>query len=417
VHNTVVTELEADSSQPPSSQFDAASVLTLAAAHTVHDTFQGFLPPLLPAFIANLAMSKAEAGILASLLEIPTLLQPAIGHLADRVNLRFLIFLGPAMTAVMMSLLGIAPSYRALAVLLSIAGFSRAAFHAVGPVVAGQSSGRRLGQGMGMWMIGGQLGPALAPILVVTVVRVMGLTGLPWLMILGLLSSTVLYLRVRSMPVQRIDSNLQPITRQALRSMGSLMLLVGVIVTLRSVLTAAINVYLPTFLTEGGADLWFAGASMSLTHGASTLGVLLTGSLSDHLGRRRMLYIAYLVGPAFMWLFLEAHGWVQVVTLFFLGLTALSTMPVLMALVQELFPENRSLASGLYLTIVFIIQSIMAVVVGATGDRLGLRWAFSASAAIMLLGLPLIRLLPDARTVQQGKASSPLASGEGLPSD
>jgi len=90
---------------------------------------------------------------------------------------------------------------------------------------------------------------------------------------------------------------------------------------------------------------------------------------------------------------------------------------VLMAMVQELFPENRSLASGLYLTVVFIIQSIMAIVVGAVGDRVGLHWAFSASAAVMLLGLPLIRLLPDGRTGLPRKTASPQATGESLPSD
>jgi len=45
-------------------QFQTGRVLTITAGHAVHDTYAGFLPPLLPAFIESLSLSKAEAGLL-----------------------------------------------------------------------------------------------------------------------------------------------------------------------------------------------------------------------------------------------------------------------------------------------------------------------------------------------------------------
>jgi FSR family fosmidomycin resistance protein-like MFS transporter len=65
-----------------------------------------------------------------------------------------------------------------------------------------------------------------------------------------------------------------------------------------------------------------------------------------------------------------------------------------MALVQESFPENRALANGVYMSLSFVLGSVVVVVLGAMGDRFGLRLAFTASAVIPLLGLPLILLLP-----------------------
>lgn len=44
-------------------EFQAGRVLTMSAAHGVHDTYTAFLPSLLPVFIANLALSKTEAGL------------------------------------------------------------------------------------------------------------------------------------------------------------------------------------------------------------------------------------------------------------------------------------------------------------------------------------------------------------------
>jgi FSR family fosmidomycin resistance protein-like MFS transporter len=78
-----------------------------------------------------------------------------------------------------------------------------------------------------------------------------------------------------------------------------------------------------------------------------------------------------------------------------MGFTALSVTPVVMALVQESSPENRALANGVYMSLSFVLGSVVVVVLGAMGDLFGLRLAFTASAVITLLGLPLILLLPQ----------------------
>jgi FSR family fosmidomycin resistance protein-like MFS transporter len=160
---------------------------------------------------------------------------------------------------------------------------------------------------------------------------------------------------------------------------------------------AALTTYLPTFLSEEGADLWFAGASLSVLEVAGMVGVLVAGSTSDRLGRRLVLFISLLTTPLFMFVFLAVHGWVQLPILLVLGFSALSIAPVVMALVQESLPENRALANGVFMSLSFIIRSGAVVVLGALGDLFGLRLTFTASAAISLLGLFLIPLLPGKR--------------------
>lgn len=81
----------------------------------MHETYTAFLAPLLLAFIANLALSKTEAGMLTVFMQGPSLLQPFIGHLADRISLRYLVILASAVTGAMMSLLGVGPGYGILA--------------------------------------------------------------------------------------------------------------------------------------------------------------------------------------------------------------------------------------------------------------------------------------------------------------
>ena len=74
-------------------------------------------------------MSLTQAGFLSSVMQIPALLNPYIGVLADRISVRYFVILAPAMTAVPMSLIGLAPSYGVLLILLFITGISVSVFH------------------------------------------------------------------------------------------------------------------------------------------------------------------------------------------------------------------------------------------------------------------------------------------------
>ncbi len=375
-------------------RFQTDRVLTIASGHAVHDTYTAFLPPLLPAFIANLSLSTTEAGLLTVFIQAPSLLQPFIGHLADRLSLRYFVILAPALTAVMMSLLGVAPGYALLALLLTVAGVSSACLHAVAPVMAGRLSGQSLGRGMGFWMVGGELGRTLGPIVIVSAIQLLTLKGTPWLMIAGLLASVILYVRLRDVPGRPPNAGQGLPWREALRSMGPLLVpLVGIIVV-RSFMITALTTYLPTFLSKEGADLWLAGASLSVLEAAGVAGALLGGSVSDRLGRRRVLLISLITTTLFMLVFLELNGWARFPVLLILGLTALSITPVVMALVQESFPDNRALANGVYMALNFTIRSGAVVVVGMLGDLFGMRLAFTVSAIIPLLGVPFILLLP-----------------------
>jgi len=388
------TKLTTTTQAAETERFQAGRVLTITTGHTVHDTYTAFLAPLLPVFIANLALSKTEAGLLTVFMQGPSLLQPFIGHLADRVNLRHFVVLAPAVTATMMSLLGVAPGYAVLALFLVVVGLSSASMHAVGPVMAGNLSGRSLGRGMGLWMVGGELGRTLGPIVIVSAIRWLTLEGTPWLMLAGLLMSVPLYTLLRDVPGRPPNASQGLPWRQALRGMGPLLVPLAGIIVARSFMVSALTTYLPIFLSEEGADLWFAGASLSVLEAAGVLGALLGGSISDRLGRRWVLFVSMLTTPLLMFVFLAVKGWLQFPLLLMLGFTALSVTPVVMALVQESSPENRALANGLYMSLSFGLRSGVVVVLGVLGDLFGLRLAFTASAVIPLLGLPLILMLP-----------------------
>ena len=382
----------------PAEPFQAAPVTLISAAHLTHDTYTAFLPPLLPEFIDKLWLSNMQAGSLAVFLQLPSLLQPLIGQLSAHWDLRYFAILGPAVTAIAMSLLGIAPHYAWMALLLVIAGSSSAAFHAVVPVLAGRFSGQYLGRGMSFWMVGGELGRVLGPLVVALAVMHWGLQGTPWLMLAGLVASLLLWWQLREIPVHATRTEATSSSwRDALRPMLPMLgPLTGLIVT-RSFIGAALTTYLPIFLHNEGAALWLAGASLSILEAAGVVGALLGGSLSDRWGRKQVILISLVATSLLMFVFLGVRGWEQIPLLLLLGFTSISVTPVLMAFVQESFPEMRTLANGVYMALSFVIRAVVIVAVGALGDVLGLHSAFTICAALALLGVPFALWLPVRR--------------------
>jgi MFS transporter, FSR family, fosmidomycin resistance protein len=379
--------------------FQAGGVALVSTTHAIHDTYTAFLPALLPVLIQKFTLTNTLAGLLSLFLQIPSLLQPVIGHIADRKNLELLVIFTPAITGAAMSLLGIAPSYGIAAFLLVIAGISSAMLHAVGPVLGSALSGAKIGRGMSFWMVGGELGRAVGPILVVTIISYLSVGHLPWLMLAGVLLSAVLFSKLGSLSTKPAEGKVSIPLKSALFQMRKVMLPLVALLFARSMVSATLTTFLPTFLTNEGSSLWVAGASLTILEVAGMLGAFLAGSFSDRFGRRRMLAISFTATPVLMLLFIFASNSLRIPLLVLLGFFAISVVPVIMAIVLENAPENRSLANGIYMAASFILNALSILLVGFLSDLVDLRFTFIISAVLLPIGLPFIFFLPKSNRI------------------
>jgi FSR family fosmidomycin resistance protein-like MFS transporter len=374
-------------------EFQTGRLVTIAGGHAVHDTYTAFLAPLLPRFVDKLSLSNTSAGLLSVFLQIPSLFQSVIGHLADKTALRWIVILGPGATATAMSFLGWAPGYLGLALLLMLAGVSVAAFHATAPVAVSYLSGNRLGRGMGFFMVGGELGRTLGPLVVVSTLAITSLRSMAFLSLAGIATSLVLYFLLRDAPLRSKEDGEQVPWRDAVRSMRGLMVMLGGLTAVRSMMMMSVTIFLPLFLTQEGTSIWLAGAALSIVEAAGIAGAFAGGWVSDHVGRRAVLIFGHVTAPIALLLFLATDGSARIALLPVIGITLLAVPPVLMALVQEQVPESRALANGVYLSMNFAIRSTATIAFGAVGDIFGLETAMLIGAIAMFAGLPLIWVL------------------------
>ena len=374
--------------------FQTGKILVLSIAHFVHDVYSSFLAPLLPLLIEKLSMSLTQAGFLSSVMQIPALLNPYIGVLADRISVRYFVILAPAMTAVPMSLIGLAPSYGVLLILLFITGISVSVFHVPSPVMVADLSAARKGRGMSFFMTGGELARTVGPLVAVAAVSLFGLEDFYPVMIFGLLSSVWLYFKFHSIPVQQVGSRRKLSVLETWRSLRHVLLPLTAILVTRGFMHASMTAFLPTYIKMETGNLWLAGIALTLFEAAGVAGVLAAGSISDWFGRRKTLLASLLGAPLFLFLFTLTGGWLRVAALLVVGFSLLSTTPVMLALVQENARHSPAAANGLFMMISFIARSAVVVVVGFIADRIGLNAAYLISAAMGLIGIPFVLMLP-----------------------
>ena len=381
-------------STPTADAFQTGQVLTIAGGHLIHDTFTSFLAPLLPLIIQKLSLSLTLAGTLAAFQQLPSLVNPFLGLLADRGSLRWFVILTPAVTATAMTMIGIAPGYTVLSILLLVAGLSTAIWHTPTPTMVARASGRQVGQGMSFFMLGGMLAYTVGPLLAVAAASWWGLGGIWRLAPLGVAASAVLYWRTREIVSAPPTTRTNGSWAESWRELRRVMLPLAGIIMAQGFMTVALSTFLPTFLSSEGASLFQAGGALSVVEIAGAAGSLASGIISDRLGRQRVLALVLLVAPVLMLLFLAVKGWATVPTLLAVGFTTLSTNPVMMALVQEYSRDHPSTGNGIYMALSFAGRSLIIVAVGAMADRWGLRATFHWCALMGFVGVPFVLMLP-----------------------
>ncbi len=382
-----------------SAQFETGQVLTIVGGHAMHDTFSAFLSPLLPTLRTTLGTNLAMTGSLAIFLQLGSLLNPLIGYLADRASLRYFVILAPGITATLMSSLGLVNSYAVLVMLLTVTGISSAAFHAPAPAMVARVSGKQTGRGMSFFMAGGELGRTMGPVVAAAAVTWWGIDGMWRLAAAGWLTSAVLYWRLRTVAAQPTAKTSAGLGQMWERAKRFYPLLTWVLLP-KAFMLVALTTYLPLFMQDvRQADLWLYSSALTILEGAGVAGALSTGTLSDSLGRRRVLLVLLVSAPLLMLAFLFSPTWLGIPLLLLLGFTALSPTPVVLALVQDQFPHHRAVANGLFLTLSFLIRALAIGVVGIWADGFGLVTAFLLSAGLAFLSVPAIFFLPQSRSV------------------
>ena len=379
---------------------DVKVIIGLTLVHFIGDFYSSFVNPLFPVFVERFALTLTQVGLLAGLNRfLAFIVQPTVGYLADHYRTRFFILGGPFLAIVFIALVGVAPSFLVLLVFISLGSIGSAMFH---PSTAGMIStyaGRHFGFSMSVFNTGGTLAFGLGPLFITYLVGTYGLGVSPVTMILGLAVMVVLFKIVPS-PQGEGLAHLGFIgsVKQALGPAWKSIVLIWVVMFLRAFAGQSFRTFIPVLYAQEGYFLVAIGAVLSLFTVAGAVSGLAAGHLSDRVGYKPIFYLAHGVATPSLFLLLYLKGNWIFCGAFCAGFFSMATLPLGVAMAQELAPRGRSMVSSLMMGLAYGIGGIMMPLTGKLADIFSIRGILLFLAIIPCLTIFLIALLPEARS-------------------
>ena len=140
-------------------------VYLFSLGHLATDLAQGAIPALLPYLISHYDLSyRAAASLVFANVMVSSLLQPLSGYYADKMSKPWFIAAGPVCAGLGVTFIGFSSSYWAIFAAAMLCGVGSALFHPEAALMVNRIAGKRKGQAIAIFSMGGNLGFAVGPI-------------------------------------------------------------------------------------------------------------------------------------------------------------------------------------------------------------------------------------------------------------
>lgn len=354
-------------------------------SHFTLEFCHNFMPVLYPLLTTQMGLSFTQIGILALANNLVTsTLQPLLGFLPERYGAERVVALSIVWLGVLMGLVGFAPNFLILTLLVALASVGSAAYHPAGVVNVTRQSGVKRGTAMAIFSVGGSLGAALSPTWLLLWLGGMGTQSALMIIPIALVVGGFIYQQAQRPPTL---TNAAPIptarTQHNSYLLGLILIVLGTMA--RAWFQVAFVTYLPAWVTSNGGTLEQGGQLLSIFLFATGAGSLLGGIVADRVGVWPVAMLTNLILAPTYWLWLGATPVVQMLLLIVIGFALGANYPTVILLAHDAWPQRIALASGLVMGLGWVPAGLGASFTGYLADQSSLTTAMTALAIPAIL--------------------------------
>lgn len=371
----------------------------LAVAHACNDIYQGAVLALVPFLVAERHYGYVGvSGIVLAATLLSSVVQPAFGALTDRRPMPWLIPGGIAAAGVGIGLCGLTDVYALTWMAVALSGLGVAAYHPEAARMARVATGGSH-IGMSWFSLGGNIGWALAPVVVTPVLAVGGLSATPLLVVPAAIGvALVLWSRGA---VQGLGGGAGGGKERAGEDDWPLFLRLSAVVVCRSIAYVGLSAFISLYVRQHlGAGDTAGAAALFLLFAGGAVGTLLGGRLAARWGRVRALRVAYAVAVPAVAGIPFAPGLLVYVFVAVTSVALYVPFSLHVTLGQDYLPHRVGTASGVTLGLAVSIGGIASPLVGALAEATSLRWALAALVTMPIACWALSQTLTEPAAIE-----------------
>ncbi|HEX7534773.1 MAG TPA: MFS transporter [Syntrophales bacterium] len=379
-------------------KFNLKILLILSLGHLVTDIYQSALPAILPFLKENLSLSYTMAGVILMAANFTSsLIQPLFGFLSDKQEKAFLLPLGCLCAGLGFSLLSFPTSYALILVLVIVSGFGIASYHPEGYKTAHFFTGEKRVTGMAIFAVGGNLGFALGPIITIYIIKYMGFSSLPIILVPSVVFVAIIIFYWRDISITEVKRGAAlggDAARGRQKGAYRSLTMVIAIVVMRSWTQMGLMSYIPFYyINHLKGDPLYAGKLVFVLLLGGVIGTLGGAPLADKWGHKRYLMLSMFLSTFILPLIFIIDGYMLFIILGLLGMTLISTFSVTVVMAQQLLPKNLGVASGLMVGFAIGAGGICVTLLGVIADHFGVPVALKSIMLLPLVGFLLSAFL------------------------
>jgi FSR family fosmidomycin resistance protein-like MFS transporter len=270
-----------------------------------------------------------------------------------------------------MGLLGYAPDYWSLMVLLALMGIGVASYHPEGYKSATSVAGERKATALSWFSVGGNVGFSLGPPMITILIAWFGMGGSLGMLLPCIAMGALLFMAMPGLSAGSGSAGSWQDQKTGKNLPGAMTLLI-VVVTIRSWAQLGFATFIPFYyIDELGADPARVASLLFVFLAAGGVGTLIGGPLADRWGVRRFTIGAFLFSIPLALLFPVTSGMWSFLVLALYGGVLVSTFTTTVVLGQAYLPDYTGMASGLIVGFAIGTGGIAVAILGWLADIYG----------------------------------------------
>lgn len=373
-----------------------AILFAISFAHLINDTIQSLLPALYPIIKESFSLNFTQIGLISLTFQMTAaFLQPVVGLVTDYKPMPYSLVSGMALTCVGVLLLASAPSYAVLVLAAGCIGLGSAIFHPESSRVARMAAGKKRGLAQSLFQVGGNAGSSIGPLLAAFVIVVIGQSGIAWFSVIPLVGMIILWrvgrwysAHARAQSAGRATSAVERSQIDSRTKLIATVLVLLLLIFSKQFYMASLTNYYTFYLIKVfGVAVPTAQIYLFFYLFSIAVGTLFGGWLSDHFGRKAVIWFSILGALPFTLALPHVDlFWTGVLT-FLIGMIMASSLSVIVVFAQDLIPGKIGLVSGLFLGFGFGMGGLGAVFLGRLADQTSLEFVYLICSFLPSLGL------------------------------
>jgi len=367
----------------------------ISFSHLINDLIQGVIPSVYPLLKEKYELSFIQIGLITFAFQFTaSILQPLVGHYTDKKPKIYAQIYGLILSAFGVVFLSYANGFSSLILSCILIGIASAIFHPESSRIANLASGGKIGVAQSIFQVGGNLGTAIAPLLVALIV----LPNSQELIVLFIIPLVIGFFVLREVAawykkhLSNINLKNSVIPKSNITfSRRKIKLIIGILLVIifsKFIYAASLSNYYSFYLIEK-FDLTIEQSQIHLFIYLFSymLGTVIGGPLGDKYGRLYVIWFSVLGATPFILMLPYVNLFYTDMFMIIIGLIMASAFPAIMSYAQELLPNKLGVISGMFYGFAFGVAAIGSALIGILADYTSIDFVYKICSFLPLVGI------------------------------